>query len=195
MGTTRCDVIHKTGSTQRIATPPEEDRATAMRNVHKNLVKIGRVFRRYVRGQTNTQTDTQTRSWQYCALRSNDTSSKKISRVFLLRPAQKRVRCSNCKWESDGGATWIRPVTARGGRYLRVKRDCPGSSYSALETARNCSSSARSSIDIREQSRHHDIMTLSPASRHQPTICALALTTPAKLHYLLSPDYARNETA
>jgi len=27
-----------------MATPPEEDRATAIRNMHKNLVKIGRVF-------------------------------------------------------------------------------------------------------------------------------------------------------
>jgi len=36
------DVIHKTGSTQRITTPPEEDRATAIGNMHKKLVKIGR---------------------------------------------------------------------------------------------------------------------------------------------------------
>ena len=30
------DVIHKTGSTQLIATPPEEDRVTKMGNLHKN---------------------------------------------------------------------------------------------------------------------------------------------------------------
>ena len=35
------DVIHKAGSTQRIATPPDEDRATVIGNMHKNLVKIG----------------------------------------------------------------------------------------------------------------------------------------------------------
>jgi len=33
------DVIHKTGSTQHITTPPEEDRATATCNKHKNLGK------------------------------------------------------------------------------------------------------------------------------------------------------------
>ena len=30
------DVIHKTGSTKRIAAPPEEDRAMASVNMHKN---------------------------------------------------------------------------------------------------------------------------------------------------------------
>ena len=38
------DVIHKTGSTQRITTPPEEDRATAVGTCTKNLVKTGRVL-------------------------------------------------------------------------------------------------------------------------------------------------------
>ena len=39
------DVIHKTGSMeeQAVTMPPEEDRATAMGNMYKNLVKIGRV--------------------------------------------------------------------------------------------------------------------------------------------------------
>jgi len=37
------DVIHKTGSTQRITTLPEEDRATAISNMHENLVNIGGV--------------------------------------------------------------------------------------------------------------------------------------------------------
>jgi len=31
------DVVNKTGSTYRIATPPEEDRATAMADMPKNL--------------------------------------------------------------------------------------------------------------------------------------------------------------
>jgi len=35
----KCDVIHKTGSTSPIATPPEEKQATAMINVRK-MVKI-----------------------------------------------------------------------------------------------------------------------------------------------------------
>ena len=38
------DVIHKTGSTLHITTPTEEDRATAIGNMHKNLEKIGRAF-------------------------------------------------------------------------------------------------------------------------------------------------------
>ena len=38
------EVIHKTGSTSRIATPPENDRARAIESVHKNSVKFGRVI-------------------------------------------------------------------------------------------------------------------------------------------------------
>jgi len=50
------DVIHKTGSTWRIATPPEEDRATATSIMHKSMVKFGRaVFELCER--TNRQTD------------------------------------------------------------------------------------------------------------------------------------------
>ena len=37
------DVIHKTGSTYRIATPSDEDRATAIDNMHKNLMKFRHV--------------------------------------------------------------------------------------------------------------------------------------------------------
>ena len=37
------DVIHKTGSTQHITTSSEEDRAMAIGNQHKKLVKLGRV--------------------------------------------------------------------------------------------------------------------------------------------------------
>jgi len=37
------DVIHRTGNTQHITTLPEEDQATAIGNMHKKLVKIGRV--------------------------------------------------------------------------------------------------------------------------------------------------------
>ena len=33
--------VHKTRSTERISTPPEEDWATAIGNMHKNLLKIG----------------------------------------------------------------------------------------------------------------------------------------------------------
>jgi len=33
----RYDVIHKTGSTQHITTPPDEDRATAIGSMHKNF--------------------------------------------------------------------------------------------------------------------------------------------------------------
>ena len=32
------DVIHKTGNTQHITTPPQEYRATAIGKMHKNLV-------------------------------------------------------------------------------------------------------------------------------------------------------------
>jgi len=52
-------------------TPPEEDRATAIGNMHKNLVKIARVVREiyHARGQTDRQTDTHTHtcSVQYFA--------------------------------------------------------------------------------------------------------------------------------
>ena len=37
------DVIHKIESTYHITKPPEENRATATGNMHKELVKIGRV--------------------------------------------------------------------------------------------------------------------------------------------------------
>jgi len=50
-----------------IANMPEEDRATDMGNMHKNLVKIARVVRRYPRGQPNKQTHRQTYSSQYFA--------------------------------------------------------------------------------------------------------------------------------
>jgi len=54
------DVIHETGSTKRIATPSEEDQATATGNMHKIVVKFGRaVFELCVRTdrQTVRQTD------------------------------------------------------------------------------------------------------------------------------------------
>ena len=37
--TSKYDVIHKTGSTQRITTPPEEDRATAIGHIHRSFVE------------------------------------------------------------------------------------------------------------------------------------------------------------
>ena len=46
-------------------TVPEEDRATAIDNMHTNLIEIARWFRIYPRGQTNTYT--QTCSSQYFA--------------------------------------------------------------------------------------------------------------------------------
>jgi len=51
-------VIHTTGSTSLIATPPE-DRATT-RGHAQNFGEIGRVVRRYARGQTR-HTDTITK--------------------------------------------------------------------------------------------------------------------------------------
>jgi len=51
------DVMHRTGSTQRITTPPQEDRATAM---HKFWWILDVQFRRYDRWQTNTRTDRHT---------------------------------------------------------------------------------------------------------------------------------------
>jgi len=35
------DVTHKTGGTERITTPPEEDRATAIGSMYKKLLTIG----------------------------------------------------------------------------------------------------------------------------------------------------------
>jgi len=40
-----------------IATPPEENRATATGDLHKNFVKIGPAVQRYARGQTDRQTN------------------------------------------------------------------------------------------------------------------------------------------
>ena len=34
------DVIHKTGSTQRIATPPEEEPDTATGNIHRKFAEV-----------------------------------------------------------------------------------------------------------------------------------------------------------
>ena len=59
------DVIHKTGSTERIAKPPEEDRDTAMRNMHKNFDEVWKCAWFLV--WTDRQTDGQTRSSQYFA--------------------------------------------------------------------------------------------------------------------------------
>ena len=47
------DAIHKTGSIQRIATPPEEYRATATVKVHKNWRSSAPGFLRYAIGQTD----------------------------------------------------------------------------------------------------------------------------------------------
>ena len=54
------DVIHKTGSTQRITTPPEQDRATSMGNMHKNVGedrsnKVKRGGERSIRRATQKQ--------------------------------------------------------------------------------------------------------------------------------------------
>ena len=56
--TAKRDVIHKTGSTQRSATPPEEDRAAATGDQHKISCRSVQRFQRYVRRQTDAQTDT-----------------------------------------------------------------------------------------------------------------------------------------
>jgi len=57
------DVIYKTGRSKHIAMrlPPYQDLATATGDMRKNAAKIGCVFRRCGRGQTNRQT----RSLQY----------------------------------------------------------------------------------------------------------------------------------
>jgi len=55
------NVIHKTGSTQHIATQSEEHRTKATNNMHKKLVKFGRVvFKLCERTDTNRQTNRQT---------------------------------------------------------------------------------------------------------------------------------------
>jgi len=60
------DVIHKTGSTQCITKPPEEDQAMATGNIHKNFGEDWTcTSKKYDRGQTHTHT--QTCSLQYSA--------------------------------------------------------------------------------------------------------------------------------
>jgi len=61
------DVIHKTGSTQRIATLPEQDRATATGNMHRKLGEDRVCSSEDMIADKQTHTDTQTRSSQYSA--------------------------------------------------------------------------------------------------------------------------------
>jgi len=61
------DVIHKTGSTQRIVTLPVEDRDTATGNIYTdNLAKFGCVVPK-ISVRTDRQTDTHVCSSQYSA--------------------------------------------------------------------------------------------------------------------------------
>ena len=48
----KCDVIHKTGSTQHITTPQEEDRHGHRRSAQKSPRRLAQQFQRYARGQT-----------------------------------------------------------------------------------------------------------------------------------------------
>jgi len=50
------DVIRKTGSTQHIATPPDEDRATDTDNMRKNLTKIRHVVPEIMLADRQTDT-------------------------------------------------------------------------------------------------------------------------------------------
>jgi len=63
------DVIHKTGSTYRIATPAEEDRATAIGNM-LDMVKIGRVVLE-LREQTDRHRPTHSNTLQPSQRRSS----------------------------------------------------------------------------------------------------------------------------
>ena len=54
--TCKYDVFRKTGSTHRIATPHEEDRAKAIGSMHKSWQRLDVHNRRYAHGQTNTVT-------------------------------------------------------------------------------------------------------------------------------------------
>ena len=92
-------VIHTTGSTSLIATPPE-DRATT-RGHAQNFGEIGRVVRRYTRGQTR-HTDTITkilrsltisvRKWPHCQY-VNDRLSSRLS----WRVTQKLLTCNSTR--------------------------------------------------------------------------------------------------
>jgi len=59
------DVIHQTGSTQRIATPLEEERVTATGNMQKKNRSSAARSLSYVSGLTGTQTDAQTNKQTY----------------------------------------------------------------------------------------------------------------------------------
>jgi len=53
------NVIYKTGSTRRVTTPPEEDRATSQTICAENLVKFGLLFLDMLADrQTDRHTDT-----------------------------------------------------------------------------------------------------------------------------------------
>jgi len=54
------DVIHKTGSTQHITTPPEEDRATAIGNMHKKFGEDWTCSSEVMIADSQTQTERKT---------------------------------------------------------------------------------------------------------------------------------------
>ena len=79
----KCDVISKTGSTQHIATPTDEDRVTATSSTHKQfLIKFGPVV------SGDMLADRQTRSSQYSA--PDERVTKTTKTTYLARRASWR---------------------------------------------------------------------------------------------------------
>jgi len=96
-------------------TPPKEDRATAMGNMHKKMAKIARVVwvevlwfglsvreHIYARGQTDT--DTQTRSLYYLAT-APATCSKKIKMTRIV--GQHAVKAFQVSARALSWYTWV----------------------------------------------------------------------------------------
>ena len=88
------DVIYKTGSTKRIATPPEEDRAADIGNMHK-------IGEDRICSSGDMLTDKQTPSSQYFASLTGgevticmSCSNRDIS--YAVATTKKRKVCINC---------------------------------------------------------------------------------------------------
>jgi len=69
---------------------PEEDKATDVGNMRKELVKIASVGRRYPRGQTDRQTERQTYSSQYFATAP---AGEVINSAYLISQNLRKQLC------------------------------------------------------------------------------------------------------
>ena len=119
-------VIHKTGSTQRIAAPPEEDRLTAIGNCTKKLtLKFGHVVPEICSRTDLGVTQTQTRSWAYiplsCRGRSNKQEYPGLTKYLTARQSQGRRR--RCQREVPSRGRCAPSPSARDAASCRIQNN------------------------------------------------------------------------